>query len=427
MFRNPERRMHTSSALPLQDLTPIASEKMLLDEPKRAHLLQSIIEYSAFDLVRFESLGLKLINRFTHYCQSLPETINKHYALPGGMLDHVLNRTEAALQLFRQLTLQGAGSTLSEEQQLWLYALFSASILQGIGKLVLDYRINLFDVKRQLLHQWNPLIESMASRGRFYQYEFIQEGDPEQRRPLNILLAHKLMPESGFNWIAGNPDVLAAWLALLNEDTNGAGMLGLIFERAEAIALQRDLEAFLTRFHANDGAGRPGRIGTFIDKTPESNADFDRVIGAEFIKWLSQALENGRFVVNKVPLMILPAGLQINTDVFQFFLRENPEKIKNWQVVRNGLVGLGVHLPHFEHKESASKFLLNHFAIALPETMQLHDPVSNTEHAATAIEILRLHQSPNHPQPIQHLNHSGTWQAVEANTLTHQTGFSRRE
>ena len=43
------------------------------------------------------------------------------------------------------------------------------------------------------------------------------------------------MPVSGFAWIASNPQVLAVWLALLNEDQRSAGTLGAILIRADAI------------------------------------------------------------------------------------------------------------------------------------------------------------------------------------------------
>ena len=201
--------------------------------------MQKIAESSALDSARFDNLCLKLLHNFANQCQSLPETANSYYALPGGLLDHALNRTEAALHLLRQQMVQEHDAELSEEQKLWLYALFSAAILQGIGKLQLDYRIELFDINGLLTRPCNPLLEGLASSSKYY-YEFIQGSEDDLRRRLNLLLAYQLMPESGFAWIAGNPQVLAAWLALLNEDPNAAGMLGRILERADAIAIQRD-------------------------------------------------------------------------------------------------------------------------------------------------------------------------------------------
>ena len=74
-----------------------------------------------------------------------------------------------------------------------------------------------------MLKQWNPLLESLNNVGSYYTYEFQKDGDIEFRRRLNLLIAKAIMPPSGFNWIASNPEVLAIWLALLNEDQASAG------------------------------------------------------------------------------------------------------------------------------------------------------------------------------------------------------------
>lgn len=415
--------MRPTQSRPLQDLTAVVTPKALLTENRRPGLLQKITESCALDTSRFDSLCLKLLHNFTDHCQSLPETANSYYALPGGVLDHVLNRTEAALHLLRQQMVQGQDGELSEEQNLWLYALFSAAILQGIGKLYLDYRIELFDVNGQFSRRWNPLLESLASNARYYHYEFTDGGDEDFRRRLNLLLAHQLMPNSGFAWIAGNPQVLKAWLALLNEDPNAAGMLGLILERADAIAIQRDLNAFLIRHGAVSG-GRGNRIGTFID-APESIIGREQAVGAEFLKWLTQELQKGRFSINKLPIMMFPAGLHMSKETYEFFMRDHPEmKLKNWQAVHKGLMSLELH-----HREDNDQngIVLDKYTVALPEEMLLYDLDTNNERTVTALEMMHIQKSPDNPEPLHHLTQSGQWQVVEANTAALQSGYSRRE
>ena len=60
-------------------------------------------DLSGLEESRYESLCAILIENLVHYCQSLPETTNSYYSQPGGLVDHALNRTEAALSLFRNL------------------------------------------------------------------------------------------------------------------------------------------------------------------------------------------------------------------------------------------------------------------------------------------------------------------------------------
>ena len=415
----------------MNDLMAVTPSNILLAETKRVALLEKISESSALDAERFDNFYLNLLNKFTNHCQSLPETANNYYALPGGLLDCALNRTEAALHLFRHHVMQGDSTELSEEQKLWLYALFSAAMLKGIGKLQLDYRVELFDLHGQLLRTWNPLLESMTANARFYHYEFTEGGEEDLRRRLNLLFASQFMPEKGFNWIAGNPQVLAVWLALLNDDINAAGMLGLILERADAIALQRDLNALLIRTNAASG-GRANRIGTFIDVAPESSIEKERALGAEFIKWLTIQLEKGRFSINKLPIMILPAGLHLTTETYQFFMRDHPEvKARNWQAVHNGLIALGLH-----HRDSSAYtdsqnikngIILDKFALILPDEVQLYNPTTGKEAPATAMDIMRIQKSLDNPEPMQQLTHAGTWITVETHEPALQSGYSRRE
>ena len=201
MFHRTDRKATLPNAKPLKDLTAIVPPSQLLSENKRQVLLQKIAESCTFDSGRFDGICLSLIQNIIDHCQSMPETSNSYYSSAGGLLDHALNRTEAALSLFRNFVLQDGGNDLSEEQKLWMYALFSAGMLQGIGKLQSEYRVDLFDSNGQLLKEWSPLLESMASVGSYYQFEFQKESEEAFRRRLNLLVARLLMPATGFAWI----------------------------------------------------------------------------------------------------------------------------------------------------------------------------------------------------------------------------------
>lgn len=370
MFHHHEKKTKTTHIQSTHHLISIATPVVLLAEARRPALLQNIMNACAMDSARFNNLCMKLLHDFVHHCQRLPETANHYYALPGGLLDHALNRTEAALHLFRQTLVQGSEEALSEEQQLWLYALFSAAILQDIGKLQLDYQIEQLDIHGQLLKQWNPLLTPLSSVGKYYHYEFLPGSEDDLRHRLTVLLAYQLMPESGFAWIASEPNVLATWLALLHGDANAAGVLGAILERADGIAIQRDVHEFLLK-HARASGARQGRISTFIDAGSEAAAEKEHLLGAEFIKWLAQEINKGRLVINKAPLMLIQAGLVMSPETYQLFMRDHPE-IKHWQAVQKGLLSWGLHRHHADNPAALNQIVLAKYAVVLPEKMQLH-------------------------------------------------------
>ena len=346
-----------SQAVALKDLNKIQSTEQLLSQEKRRSLLTQIQQHCALEDARFKSLVQGLLDNLVTYVQSLPETQNSFYSKAGGLLDHALHRTEAALELFNQILLLDSDKQPSEDQKLWQYALLSAGLLKGLGKLYDEYEINLYDGHGQWLKKWNPLHESLSSLGKYYDYVMQAEGDPQFRKRLNLLLARQIIPSSGFSWIASNRQVFAIWLALLNEDLAGAGTLGDILSRADALALQRYFQEWLIQLNSNRG-GFAGRGSGFTDSTPQSILDKEQQAGAEFMQWLMKALAEGQLELGKGPLYTLPGGLLMAEELFRFFLKENPT-YKNWLAVQKGFISLtGASSEIITSAEAASKQLI---------------------------------------------------------------------
>ena len=428
----------SSQGKSLKDLTRIVNANLILSEDKRQTLLKKIRMLSGLETARYDSLCGMLINNLASYCQNLPETSNSYYSQQGGLIDYALNRTEAALSLFQEFMLQDQPDLLSEEQKLWQYALFSAAILQGIGKLFVDYRVSFYDANRQFLKEWNPLLENMSNTGVYYFYEFEKEPEIEFRRRLNLLLARALMPASGFAWLASNPEVLSVWLALLNEDERSAGTLGAILIRAEAIAIQRYLLEFMVRGTAAHSGGRY-RAGTFSGGQPESLLEKEQAMGMEFIQWMIKALDEGRIMINKAPLFMVPGGMLMCAEMYQLFVREHPE-YKNWQAAQNGFLSLGLHtraadggvLSRFETKnQMETGIVFSKYALALPESVKVMQMNTGKVESMSATELIHKaqfssqftqQQSRGLTNSLQRLDAAGKWQDVDHDGHTHRPG-----
>lgn len=440
MFHRYGKKVKSSQAKPLKDLTRIIPASLMLAEDKRSVLMQQIKDACDLEEVRFDSLCLSLVHNFINHCQSLPEASTSYYSQPGGLLDFALNRTEVALNLFKHFIIQEGKADLSEEQKLWQYALFSAAILQGIGKLQIDYSVDLYDNNGQFLKQWNPLLGNLVSVGSHYDYELQTGANEGFRQRLNLLLARLLMPASGFAWIASNHQVLAVWLALLNEDMEAAGTLGAILIRANAIAIQRYFNQFLLKTVSNRG-GRYGRVGTFTGGVPESISEIEQQIGIEFIQWLNKSLENGQVIVNKAPLFMVPGGLLMTVEMFQLFMREHPD-YKSWQAIQNGFLSLGVHsmgldgnlIQRFEQNSNQQMLMgivFSDYAIALPAEVQFCNPHTGKITTMTAIDLIyqarfstnyfTQHQNKQSMASLPQLDAQGQWQAEPA--VTHSVSL----
>ncbi|MBA2652456.1 MAG: TraI domain-containing protein [Tatlockia sp.] len=433
LFHHHEKIGRTLQTKPLKDLTRIIQPPLLLAEEKREALMLQIRKTIALDEVRFDSLGLSLLHNFINHCQSLPETSTSYYSQQGGLLDHSLNRTEAALNLFQQYLMLEDQAELTEEQNLWQYALFSASILQGIGKLQIDYMVEIYDNNGQFLKQWNPVLESLVALGSHYSYEFQKESDEDLRRRLNLLIARSIMPTSGFAWIASNAQVLAVWLALLNEDTYAAGTLGAILIRANAISIQRYLNQLMPRGHGSRG-GRYGRVSTFTNVLPDSVAEIEQQIGVELIQWLTKSLDGGRLMINKAPLLMVPGGLLMTDEVLRLFMLEHPE-YKNLQAVKNGFLSLGMHKlgtegnVNFRFEQSSNQqmhsgMVFTNYAVALPPEVQVHNLNTGKSVKTSAEEVINqgklsaqsftAQQAAHFANTLAQLDRSGQWKAASA-------------
>ncbi|MFC3908347.1 conjugal transfer nickase/helicase domain-containing protein [Legionella dresdenensis] len=427
MFHRMGKKGVTVHAKPLKDLTRMSTAEHLLADEKRTTLMQQIREECKLENARFESLCQVLVHNLVNYCQQLPDSSHSYYSEPCGLLDYALNRTEAALGLFKKFVITDESNEFSEDQKLWQYALLSAAILQGAGKLFVDYTVELYDNNGQFLKQWNPLLENMILTGSHYSYSFQKEGEMTFRQRLNIVFAKMLMPASGFSWIASKPLVLQTWLALLNEDYYSAGTLGAILIRADAIAIQRYLNQLALKKNAFKG-GRFGRAGTFTGTTPEAVRELEQHIGVEFIHWLTNALESGLIMVNKAPLLMVPGGLLMLPDMFKLFVRSHPE-YKNWQAVQSGFLSLRLHSlsadgdihSSFEQNNNqrvVKGIVVRHYGVVLPNQVQVHNINTGQTETASAVEVIQQAPYNNHftrqqhmtPVPLLAINQAGIWQ-----------------
>ncbi len=404
MFERPRKK--TSHNAHLHGLTTIIPASQLILKNKRPEQVANLADTCQFESRQFKQLCEELLLQLLNYMQQLPDTINSYFSSPGGAFDHALSRTKAASDLFRSFLLQTPNSKLTKPQQLWWYALFSAGLLRGIGKLPLDYSVGLYNAHGHLIKTWEPLLEPLANTGYSYKFDTVNINCEESfRQRLNIVLAEELMPKEGFAWLTTNLEVLEVWLALLHEDSASSGSLGLILDRADAIAVQEDLMTIPQGIHAPKGA----RATSFIDSSDNALSNREQMAGVEFIKWLTESLESGKLTFNQHPLMNVAGGTLIGPDTFKLFVRESP-MFKNWMAVKQGVMSLGLHDTTPGVTDDNSLILKG--SIGLPAKFQHQSKSGLTE--TNAIEA-------RNPGALKQLEANGKWLAAERQHTTQQT------
>lgn len=334
-------------------LTQITLPKQLLILPKRQQLIDEFKAMLELPRERFEEVGESLLMNLAAYLQELPETRNSYFSTRAGFLNHAFSRTQAALNSCRAYFVSDDGKpakTLSPEQQRWMYTLFSAALLKGVGKVFVDFLVELYDSSGDYVGRWAPLKGSMRHQGGyFYDYDFDVAHQGSYRRRVTLLLARQIMPDAGFEWLSEDKDVLEIWLALLEDDSRDAGTLGMIMDKADAIAINR----FFSEMAVEHFNKREGDIGIYAKKETtfgSSEKDLNQILkegdvpqaGIEFVKWLNRSLATARLMINQSPLFMVPGGLLMSPDVFQLFIREHPQ-FKSWVAVQQGLTQMQLH------------------------------------------------------------------------------------
>lgn len=446
MFNKPKPQKPKSKPQPLTALTAIHNSTTLLGLNKRQTLVEDIKTHMNWPESEFKQFAHPVLEHLINYFQQLPESQINFYGHPGGMLDYTLNRCEAAMAIFKGYLLPDEQGGYSEIQRLWQYALYSAALLKGIGKLWLDFTVKVYDDKGYFLSDWNPLLESLASKGSHYQYHFTKNLNENFRRRLNLLIARQIMPVAGFNWIASNAEVLAAWLALLHEDPYSAGTLGMVLINSDAIAIKRYLNRLaVTGAAAGTGGRALNRIAAFSNKPNQTQISAEQAAGIAFIEWMINSIESGKLMINKAPLMMVPGGLIMHSDMFKYFIHQNPN-FKNWQAVEMGLLSLGIHQVGADGK-THQRFELNNgqniidgivikdYAAMIPDKVSVMNPHTGEKYQISSTEVINQAQNLAYYEKIgaaptvsqlQALNSKGDWQQASLDAIHLNPGVIQR-
>ncbi|PJD92454.1 MAG: hypothetical protein CK424_05995 [Legionella sp.] len=429
MFYREEKKTKPIKVPVFKNMDPIETPDSLLKHKKRLQSIQHIKEQLAYPATQYQNLVAPLLENIASYYQSLPET-SLYFSHRGGLLDRALYRTEAALHLMRQLMIHDASNLPSAEQKIWLYALCSAGLLQGIGKLYTEYKINLHNNMGTLVKAWEPLLEEMKTVGAHYAHTFVREDSDSEilRKHVTILLAQQLMPKEGFALLASHPIIFRAWLALLEEDRDGSGPLDAILDRANAITIQKYLSDFIDD-HKHLLEQNAGRVGTFLDNTPEQSVEREQVLGAEFLLWVKEAFASGVLVVNQSPITvdIFPTGVVLSPEVFDLFIQEH-HKVKNKVLIQRALNTWKHHQFMDKNEDQALGNKVRLDLSVLPDTVSVLNKKTGQAHPVRTLDLIHdvdaYSRYERAPVILPQLTTSGEWAKPDHTpTLSASTGM----
>ncbi len=229
---------------PAPGLLPVLTAEVLLRRPDAAALANRIIQLTGLGQSHLDMLVQPVLERYARFVQELPASEAHHHAGRGGMLIHGLEVAAGALSL-RQGHLLPHGAepeAQSHAQHVWTYAVFTAALLHDIGKPVVDQRVVTYDDHGRPAGRWDPLNGPITDAG-WYQVAFVRNRRYGFHERVAPLLASRILPPAGLAWLGRDPDALSTWLAALNGDHDGAGLVGEIIRQADGESVARNLGA----------------------------------------------------------------------------------------------------------------------------------------------------------------------------------------
>ena len=188
----------------------------------------------------WREIYLPVLHNYAELSQQLPASEAHHHADTGGLLRHGLETMLEALLLRRdQLLPPGApAEEIAKHQDLWTYATATSALLHDVGKPITDIVVTYVLPTEGRPQRWQPLTASLPADAQ-YRFRFNPQRQYHRHALIPPLLAHRILPQAGLDWLASEPAVFDAWLGTISGDDTGP--LAAIAHEADGLSVARDL------------------------------------------------------------------------------------------------------------------------------------------------------------------------------------------
>ena len=232
-------RRPQQEAMPFSGFYPVRSASELL-EPHR-ELVDKIRQYFGVPETVWALTHERLIRNFARRVQLLPASEADLHTEPGGLLRLSLETANHAMKIRRGYMLPNGTSTecISEQQEIWSFAVLCAALLHGIGKPFTEVMISLQDHKDSESH-WLLACDDMPADSS-YRPEFCRKRTEKHHQSIALLVTGQIIPKTALQWLSQYPDVFDLWLLTLSGRYTEAGMLGEIITKAVQYATGKSL------------------------------------------------------------------------------------------------------------------------------------------------------------------------------------------
>jgi len=222
----------------------IYTSEQLVDKLMLSGTINSIQTRCALTPNNFDRDCLPLIHAVIEYAQLLPASESHHHAQPGGLIVHMLETVQHALQLRNghMLPRGAAPEEVTAKQHRWTYGIIVAAFLHDIARPMADLNVYLH-IDGKARRRWQPLTGSMRDSGAsHYSLDFeVENRDYAFHQKLPITLMQSLVPKDAMQWLAEDEALIEELTQYLSGNKSDNSAIREIVTKADSESVKRNL------------------------------------------------------------------------------------------------------------------------------------------------------------------------------------------
>lgn len=251
---------------------PIVSGKKVFAKPMYADYITAVERVVNIKPELFQLLYVDLLRRYATYVQALSVPRDK---LQQSLLDRSLRRALGVVRHCAPKVIANNGFGYDVDRL--IYALFSATLLSGIGRAFQDRRVLVCETDGKYVKTWFP--NSGLIQGSFYRVRAIASQDEAFVKQMHLVYAQVVMPEVGMSWLTEEPFLFLAWVNALSDVQSGFSELEVeldVEKLAKGVGEDMDFEQ------------------SVVSQVPPELME-----GEAFLAWLKEKIRKDSSLINK--------------------------------------------------------------------------------------------------------------------------------
>lgn len=289
-------------------ISPCLSGKTIANIAEFKKLTLEIKSLISAPSIIYNNLYAMTLNKFMEFCQAMP--LDRQKSLAYSLLLTTLKITIAALKIRRGVLFppQSDSETIAEQEPLWTYAIFTASLFAFLPDLQKDRTIELYKSETEKLGLWHPISGRLYEPNTYYKILYCQNKTIIERSSLLSSWIGRILPVEGVRWLAEDNEIWNTWWDSITQTKIEKNNLWQLLKKSRDLALDVNSEISSKNSHSQS---------FFENELPSTIVDFNH--------WIIKNCSSGGELNGKKNFLRVDAGVIIRFKKIADFLKSHPQ------------------------------------------------------------------------------------------------------